>query len=69
MGVKLKLVQYPCRSGWPSGVRGAVQAFVFVAVVEVVAGGAWAPRNAGANKTPAITLARALDETPKRFFI
>src|SRR5256885_983108 len=29
MGVKLKLVQYPCRSGWPSGVRGRVQAFVF----------------------------------------
>src|SRR5689334_6651110 len=29
MGVKLRLVQYPCRSGWPSGVRGRVQAFAF----------------------------------------
>src|SRR2546427_11678588 len=29
-GVKLSLVQYPCRSGLPSGVRGVVQDFVFV---------------------------------------
>jgi len=39
MGVKLRLVQYPCRSGWPSGVRGEVQAFVFAAVVELIADG------------------------------
>src|SRR5438874_13755822 len=31
-GVKLSLVQYPCRSGLPSGVRGALQAFVSVFV-------------------------------------
>src|ERR1700752_3917130 len=29
-GVKPSRVQYPCRSGLPSGVRGVVQDFVFV---------------------------------------
>src|SRR3954471_5388296 len=27
MGVPVALFQMPCRSGWPSGVRGGVQAF------------------------------------------
>jgi hypothetical protein len=64
MGVKLRLVQYPWRSGWPSGVLDAVQVFVFATGV---AEGDWAARKAGANKSAAITIVRTLDEIEKRF--
>jgi hypothetical protein len=76
MGVKLRLVQYPCRSGWPSGVRVTVQAFVFAALVFAAvafaaavvgaAGGAWAARNVGAKNTLAIAIVRTTDEIQER---
>src|SRR4029077_17381680 len=74
MGVKLRLVQYPCRSGWPSGVRGMVQAFllapalasVLAAFFVVAPDCAWAVRNVGAHRTAAITTARALNENHNR---
>src|SRR2546426_495082 len=68
MGVKLRLVQYPCRSGWPSGVRGKTHVFfaavlvaAFPAAPEVV----WAATHAGTDKTAAIT-SKAFAETLKR---
>src|SRR5690349_9789953 len=69
MGVKLRLVQYPCKSGCPSGVRDAVQLFGFAAGVADVDDGAWAARNGGENKAVAISAVRTLDETQKRFVI
>ena len=42
-GVMVAFVQTPCRSGWPSGVRGIVQ---FVALARGAAPGAWPGRGA-----------------------
>jgi hypothetical protein len=68
MGVKLRLVQYPCKFGWPSGVRDTVAFADCVAAVAVLAG-ACAARNDGASKALAITTGRTLDEILKQFFI
>src|SRR5689334_10572052 len=76
MGVTLRLVQYPCRSGWPSGKRGMVQTLVLALVsgLEAVFASAlleapddWAERKDGADNEAAISNARALDETQRRF--
>ena len=77
MGVKLRLVQYPCKSGWPSGVRGMTQDFllvvafvsVLVAVFVLAPDCAWAVVNVGAHRTAAITTAKALNENQNRFLI
>src|SRR5207302_6688213 len=76
IGVKLRLVQYPCRSGRPSGVRGTVQAFfvagsfmsvsaLFVIALDCV----WATTNVGTHRTAVITTTRALNENQIRFLI
>src|SRR5205823_4326353 len=77
MGVTLRLVQYPRRSGWPSGKRGMVQGLLSAALVSdlaavfavVLAGAAddCAARKDGAASEAAIHSVRALDETQRRF--
>jgi hypothetical protein len=71
--VKLKLVQYPCKSGFPSALRGrpdlvvlavftAGLASCFAAAPDVT----WAATNAGANITAAAAItARKVDDDPK----
>src|ERR1700740_2380904 len=73
MGVKLRRVQYPCRGGWPSGVRGKTQVFfsvdlaeaAFVSALAVTLVFVWARTNVGGNKTAAAII-KVFDETPKR---
>jgi hypothetical protein len=77
MGVTLRLVQYPCRSGWPSGKWGMVQTLVLAALVSglaavfapalVAAPDDWAERKDGADHEAAISNARALDEIQSLF--
>src|SRR5579863_3139030 len=76
-GVTLRLVQYPCRSGWPSGKRGMVHAWVLAALVSgpaevfsrvlVAPPDDWAARKDGAHNEAAMSNVRALDETQRRF--
>src|SRR5256885_2130683 len=69
IGVKLRLVQYPCRSGWPSGVRGSTQDFFcsgFVLLLAAVDDAVCAATHAGAHRKAAITITKRLNETPKR---
>src|SRR5205807_8142324 len=76
-GVKVSLVQYPCRSGCPSGVRGMVQAFVLAAELEfflatffaaslLLAGEDCATAKAGTNKTLARPMRKAFDRRARR---
>src|SRR5260370_8259371 len=76
MGVKLRLVQYPCKSGLPSGVRGTVEAFVLAAVAALALDAFTsaflcslddcAPRNPGVNKTIANAIPRPAGEKRTR---
>jgi len=76
MGVTLRLVQYPWRSGWPSGKRGMVQALMLAALLSRLAAVApvlvalpddWAARKDGVDNEAAVRSAKALDETQRRF--
>src|SRR5260370_726976 len=77
MGVKLRLVQYPCRSGCPSGVCGKTQALLVVfaaAFLSAFAGAAdlvCAETSAGTHKMAAMvmTTVKTLEETQKRLTI
>ena len=79
MGVKLRLVQYPCRSGWPSGVRGSVPAFVLAAVaaffLEVFVSAFLtppddcAPTNVGVNKIIANAIPKPARGRPELMYM
>src|SRR5690348_7259072 len=76
MGVTLRLVQYPWRSGWPSGKRGNVHGLLLAALASdlvvvlssvLLAMLDWAARKDGADNEATVSSARALDETQRRF--
>ena len=79
-GVKLRLVQYPCRSGWPSASRGMTDDFASAGFASLLAlafavlfsdGADWVCAGAvrGANKTIESAMAKALDENRRRVVI
>jgi hypothetical protein len=60
------LVQNPCKSGWPSGVRAGFQ--VFAAADALASDKAWPAMGAGVNNTIAFKTAAALMEARHRWF-
>src|SRR5882757_9075637 len=67
-GVRVAFDHIPCRSGWPSAVRGSVQDFAAV-VVFAVDDFAWPAMGTGASNATAIMTARAPIEAINRRLI
>jgi hypothetical protein len=59
----VEFVQYPDRSGWPSGVRGGVYAFVAAPFVFAADGACPAAGIAATKARAAVIAANALNET------
>ena len=66
-GVTLSFVQYPCKSGWPSGVRGGVQATALTGAEDAVA--RWPASADGGSATTASEAAQAANGAKTARFI